>query len=139
MCGRKKEISTNEYRMFNNYTDYRNLGHNDYAMTSRINRSSASERKIMEEFHPIHEETLTNYLKRTDIAENKLCEYGINHHLFGTKKTWSCHESSRYCFICTFAQYINTHRAINNELMLLKSIDKEIIHLDENKTITLQL
>ena len=96
--------------MYQNYRDFRNI--DDYAMTARLSRTSSEDRKIMEELLPINEEPLWNFIKRTEIAEQKLVEHAINHHLYGTKRVWSCHTSSRYCFICTMAQYINVTRSL---------------------------
>jgi hypothetical protein len=129
MCGRKRNTS-GDYVAYNNYTDYRNI--NDYAMTARINRTSAEDRKIMEELLPIDGEPLDNYIERTNIAEQKLTEHAIQHHLYGTKRVWSCHTSSRYCFICTMAQYINTTRSI---LMMMKDLEKTkyIINVDNSQ------
>lgn len=126
-CGRKKNTS-GQYVAYNNYTDYRNI--NDYAMTARINRTSAEDRKIMEELLPMDNEPLDNYIQRSAIAEQKLTEHAIQHHLYGTKRVWSCHTSSRYCFICTMAQYININRSL---FMMLKDLEKTkdfIIHID---------
>lgn len=109
-CGRRKNTS-GDYVAYNNYTDYR--GTDNYAMTARINRGvSPEERHIMEELQPMDEELLSNYIKRTEIAEHNLCKYSIQHHLYGTKKVWACHTSSRYCFICVLVQFVNVTRAI---------------------------
>ncbi len=139
MCGRKKN-TTGDFAMYQNYKDFRDT--NDYAMTARINRTSAEDRKLMEELFPINGETLETYLKRTDIAESKLIEYSINHHLYGTKRVWSCHTSSRYCFICTLSQFLNSNRALYNSLQNIIDTSKILIHVNndtEIPTITLTL
>ncbi len=136
----KNRNTSGETRLYQNYNDMRNT--NDYAMTSRINRTSAEERKIMEELLPVDGELLTTYIQRTDIAESKLCEHSIQHHLFGTKRTWSCHTSSRYCFICTLAQYINVNRSLYNSLQEIGVLDNIIINIDnstDTPTLTLSL
>jgi hypothetical protein len=108
-CGRKRN-TTGDPIKFQNYEDMRSSS--DYAMTSRIRRADPQQRKIMEELMPVDEELLLTYIKRTDIATNELCKYGVHQHLFGTKREWSCHTTSRYCFICTMAQFIDTMRGI---------------------------
>ena len=132
MCGRKKNTS-GEYTMYQNYRDFRNAP--DYAMTARINRTQTEDRKIMEELLPVDQETLSTYLERTDIAESKLIEYSINHHLFGTKRVWSCHTSSRYCFICTLCQYLNSQRALYNSLKEIVDTTQLIINVDNSTEI----
>ncbi len=105
--------------MYTNYNDYRNDSNAPYSMTARINRSPEIARKFMEELQPVNDEMLTNFYTRTEIAEKELVSYGIHQHLYGTKRVWSCHTSSRYCFICTKAQYIDIHRSINTQLLKL--------------------
>jgi hypothetical protein len=137
-CGRKRN-SSGEYTAYNNYTDYRNTS--DYSMTARINRTQSSDRKIMEELLPINGEPILTYLARTDIAETKLTEYSIQHHLYGTKRVWSCHTSSRYCFICTLAQYVNTNRTLFKSLKDIIDLTNIIIIVDDSTdipTISLQ-
>ena len=108
-CGRPRNTS-GQPRMYQNYNDYR--GEDDYAVTSRINRTSAEQRKIMEELLPYDTQLLSDWLKQAEIAEEQLTKNAVHHHLYGTKKAWACHTTSRYCFICVMAQYINTHRSI---------------------------
>jgi hypothetical protein len=131
VCGRPRNTSGDTVK-YNNYTDFRN--HDDYAMTARINRTSSEERKIMDELSPISGENLKTFIKRTSLAERKLTEYAVTHHLYGTKRVWSCHTSSRYCFICTMAQYIEVNR------MVLEHIPKPenyIINIDDDGKINL--
>lgn len=128
-CGRKINTS-GDYVAYNNYTDYRNTA--DYAMTARINRTSSEDRKIMEELLPVNGETVFNFLKRSDIAEQKLIEYSLQHHLYGTKRVWSCHTSSRYCFICNLSQYLNMLRAMYNGLSDLIDLKNYYFHVTKN-------
>jgi hypothetical protein len=132
MCGRRKNTS-GDYTAYNNYTDYRNT--NDYAMTARISRTSSEDRKIMEELLPIDGEPILNFIQRTDIAESKLTQYSVQHHLYGTKRVWSCHTSSRYCFICTMAQYINVNRAIYKSLSEITDLTNIVIQVDNTTDI----
>lgn len=129
MCGRRKNTS-GDYVMYSNYTDLR--GASDYATTSRISRTSSSDIKLMEELLPVNGELLTNYLKRTEIAETKLVEHSIYQHLFGTKQTWACHTSSRYCFICTLSQYVGVHKALWQSLSDVIDITDLKISIDDN-------
>lgn len=113
-CGRKKNTSGSTVK-YQNYQSYPQ--ESDYAMTQRISRTSHEEIKIMQELNPVDGEPLETYLKRKSIAEAKLTEYAITHHLYGTKRAWSCHTSSRYCFICTMAQLIDNNTAISQEII----------------------
>lgn len=109
LCGKPRNTSGDVVK-FPNYNDLRN--NNDYSLTGRVNRSDPETRKIMEELNPIDGENLDNFIQRTIIAEEKLCEYSMQHHMYGTKKAWACHTTSRYCFICTLVQFVNVHRMI---------------------------
>ncbi len=84
----------------------------------------------MEELIPVDNEEILTFIKRTDIAESKCLKYGYNHHLHGTKRVWSCHTSSRYCFICTMCQLLETNRAIAYSLP--KFIDLSNLRLRVN-------
>lgn len=127
VCGKKRNTSGGVVA-YSNYRDMRYT--DDYAMTSRINRTSAEERKIMEELLPIDGESLDNFVKRTAIAEQKLVEHAVAHHLYGTKRVWSCHTTSRYCFICTMAQFIECTRAI---LMSFQNVEDVLIRVDDSE------
>lgn len=130
MCGRKKNTS-GEYAMYQNYTDFRNS--NDYAMTARINRTSSEDRKFMEELMPVNGELLITYIQRSEIAEQKLIEHSIQHHLYGTKRVWACHTSSRYCFICTMAQFLNVNRAMFTLLPTIRNLENIKIKVDDTQ------
>lgn len=140
MCGRPKNTS-GEYTMYQNYKDFRNTP--DYAMTARINRSSAEDRKIMEELLPTNNENVITFLQRSDLASSKLIEYSINHHLYGTKRVWSCHTTSRYCFICTLSQFLNILRSTLSSISDLVDLTKLYFKItqqdnpDEDPTFTI--
>ncbi len=103
-CGKKRN-SSGDVVAYQNYTDYR--GFSDYATTKRITHEEAKQ-KYMEELHPIDNETLQAFFKRTSKHIIELNEYSSQHHLVGTKKgAWQCHTSSRYCFICVQIQLTN--------------------------------
>lgn len=128
VCGKKRNTS-GDVALFNNYTDFR--GTADYALTSRISRTNPSERKLMEELQPIDGEELTTFIKRTDIAEEKLNEYSIAQHLWLTKKgVWACHSGSRYCFICTLVQLNNCNKAFLSILPSIIDISNLRIRVD---------
>jgi hypothetical protein len=135
MCGRKRNTS-GDYQLYSNYIDYR--GTDDYAVTARINRSSAEERKLVEELSPVDGELLITFIERTSLGIEKVCENGIKHHLFGTKKVWACHTSSRYCFICVMAQYVSTLGALwitLREVMPEEEVRRYHINVDNSAEI----
>ncbi len=103
-------------RMYQNYSNYHSKDYEDYSRTSAIRPQNVQERKIMEELHPINNELLITFIERTAKAEEKLTEYALNHHVYGTSKTWSCHTTSRYCFICVMSQFIDVNRALYESL-----------------------
>lgn len=109
-------------RMYQNYTNYGAKEYDDYSRTSRIHKQNPQERKIMEELHPIDGELLITFLQRSEIAEQKLTEYSYNQHIYNTSKTWSCHTTSRYCFICVMLQYVNVNRALFENLQEITDI-----------------
>ncbi len=131
MCGKKINTS-GEHVMYQNYTDLRGIG-SDYSTIRRSDPSGQKlGRKFMEELMPVDKETLLNWYHRSEIAEDKLCEYSIQHHIYGTKKTWTCHDSSRYCFICTLVQYVNSHRIINSSLSNLIDLSRVVTHITDD-------
>ena len=95
---------------FNNYTDLRNT--EDYAVTSRISRSGEAQRRIIEEYQPIHKEPVLTWLERSRIAEEAVSKFGIQLHLFGTKREWACHTTARMCPICTPIQQVQLTRSV---------------------------
>lgn len=133
-CGLPKNTS-GQVRMFQNYTDYREQNE-DYSTTSRINRSSPEERKFMLELIPINKEEMGTYLQRSEIADRELIKSAIYRHLFGTKKTWSCHTTTRYCIICTMAQELNVMRALLTAVSQKYPIynDRLMMEIDEDQT-----
>jgi len=133
ICGKKKN-SSGDVQLYQNYNDYREASYQNYAVTSKINRTTREERKIMEELSPVDGELLSTYLKRTEIAEHELIQYSIHYHLYGTRKgAWACHTGSRYCFICSTAQYLNVNRAIYENLSQIVDLTKIIIHITHNE------
>ncbi len=70
------------------------------------------ERKFMQEFFPIDKESLTNYIARTNLSSQKIIESSVHKHLYGGKKVWPCHTTSRYCPICILAQQVEQLRQL---------------------------
>ncbi len=70
------------------------------------------ERKFMEEFYPVEAEELTTYISRTNIASTKIVQSSVYKHLYGGKKVWPCHTTTRYCPVCILAQQVEIRRKI---------------------------
>ncbi len=70
------------------------------------------ERKFMQEFFPIDREPLSIYISRTNLSSKKIIESSVHKHLYGGKKVWPCHTTSRYCPICILAQQVEQLRQI---------------------------
>ncbi len=135
-CGKRRNTSGDPVT-YQNYNDYRGMMDGNYSQTSRIQRSNPEERKLMTELNPVDGETLTNFIKRTDIAENEVIKYAIQHHLFGTRKgAWACHTTTRYCFICVTAQFLNICRTLFTQLPpeITDNFILEVFDDEENNT-----
>ena len=78
---------------FRYFTDLRN--EEDFAVTSRINRRGEVQRRFIQEYLPINKEPLLVWYERTEIASDEVSKFAIQLHLFGTKKEWACHTTSR--------------------------------------------
>jgi len=109
---------TQRYQHFSNYYDNQE---NDYARTSAI-ASRGEDRKFMEELLPVNNETLDIFYARSDIASNKLIEHSMHKHIYGGRKPWPSHTSSRYCPICTLCQQVETYRQIIQSLAELQDV-----------------
>ncbi len=119
-CGKERN-TTGDVEEFQNYHNYDN--EQDYSRTApMIPRSK--EAHILEELKPVENEELITWIQRTNLGINKSSEHGIYHHIFGTRKTWPCHTTNRYCIVCLPNQYINMQRrallAIANKIDLKK-------------------
>ncbi len=103
---------------YTNYTDY-STEQNMYAMHTAIRSRNIEELKYMEELFPEDGEHLDTWIRRTARHVHKLTEYAYHQHIYGTKRTWSCHESSRYCFICTLSQMLDILRNMALDILEL--------------------
>ncbi len=100
--------TSGETRKFQNYDHY-NSNTDDYARTAPMYRDPyGNERKFMEELYPVNDETVSTYLKRTEIASDQLIQSSMHKHIFGGRKPWPSHTSSRYCPVCTLCQFVET-------------------------------
>ncbi len=94
-CGKKRNTSGEvvRYSNYTNYSDDKSM----YSMTSPLAYQRDTEaRKYFEEILPLDKEQLDIWIERTAQHTVKLTEYSRNWHIYGTKKTWACHDSSRY-------------------------------------------
>ncbi len=118
---------------YSNYTDF-SSEQNMYAMHTPIRAKDIEQLKYMEELFPEEQEHLDTWLRRTARHVHKLTEYAYHQHIYGTKRTWACHASSRYCFICVMSQLLQNLRNmaldimdyIQTPLMWVKEIEKDI-------------
>lgn len=122
ICHNKNQYGTiynrntsGERRKYQNYQDYESDNYNDYSQTSRIS-SRDIERKFMDEFFPVTNETLDIYYARTAIATHELIESSMYKHIYGGRKPWPSHTSSRYCPICVLCQQVETYRQLIEKL-----------------------
>ena len=98
--------------MYQHYDNY-NKPHEDYSITSPIYRSAETEeRKFVEEAWPVDKEPLTTWINRTSIHEKELIEHIMYKHIFGGKRPWPSHTTSRYCPVCVLAQFVNVTKAV---------------------------
>ncbi len=101
---------------YTNYTDY-SSENNMYAMHTTTRSRDIEQLKYFEELFPEENEPLDIWLRRTARHVHKLVEYSQHQHVYGTKRTWSCHASSRYCFICTLCQMIENLRNTSIDML----------------------
>ena len=120
-CGKKRNTS-GDVQMFGNYTDWVTTPENFSMRTG--GGTTAKERKFMKELQPIHGETILSWINRTDYAVKELIQYALHHHTFGTKKTWACHISSRYCIICVLCQQVEQTTGVLTSLIPLSDLSK---------------
>lgn len=110
-CGRKRNTSGDVVK-YSNYSNWKD-DMNPYSMTSpKMYQRDAESNKYFTEILPILNEEVQIWIERTASHTVKLTEYSRNHHIYGTKRTWSCHDSSRYCFICTLCDFVDILRSM---------------------------
>ena len=125
ICGKKRN-SSGDVVKFNNYEDW-SRDDDQYSTVGRIDRPTnreVQERKMMEELMPYNKELVTSWLKRTDKAIHAATRYGYQQHIWGTRKPWACHTTSRYCFICTMINYLDMFRHLIPTLSDLTYLEK---------------
>ncbi len=84
-----------------------------YALTSNINRQEDSSAvKHFSSLFPVEGEKLQSWVRRTARDTLELTENARYHHIHGTSKTWACHTSSRYCFICVLCDFVDILRSM---------------------------
>jgi len=101
---------------YTNYTDY-SEEKSMYAMHTATRARDVEAMKYFEELYPENGEHLDTWIRRSARHVHKLSEYAYHQHIYGTKRTWSCHESSRYCFICTMASFIEVLRNMAMDML----------------------
>ncbi len=121
-AGGHKRNTTGDTVKFQYYDNY-NSNTSDYSETARINRNT-DEKKFMEEFYPVDKELMSTYIARTQTAENKLIEHSMYKHIYGGRKPWPSHSSTRYCLVCTLCQFVNIHRDIWISLSQIIDVSK---------------
>ncbi len=120
---------------YTNYTDY-SQEENMYAMHTPIRARNEEALKYLEELYPEDNEHLDTYIRRTARHVHKLSEYAYHQHIYGTKRTWSCHQSSRYCFICTQTSLVEILR--NGAMDMLEHIKTPLKYVKEEGTFRLK-
>ncbi len=89
------------------------------------------ERKFMEEFYPIEQEQVSTYISRTNLASTKIVQSSVYKHLYGGKKVWPCHTTTRYCPVCILAQQVEILRKIIIALSDTQDMSKLSIKVTE--------
>ncbi len=111
-CGKKLNMAGNVEK-YQNYNNYENPNRNPFAMTSpRMYQRDEESNKFFTEILPINNEEVAIWVQRTQIHTEKLTSYSRNHHIYGTKREWACHSSTRYCFICTLCDFVDILRSM---------------------------
>ncbi len=116
ICGKKRNMA-GDVEKFGNYSDWKDRK-NMFAMTTpRMYQRDSEEHKYFEEILPLDKEKLDIWIRRTAQHTVKLTDYARYQHIYGTKRTWSCHDSSRYCFICTLCDFVDILRCLAVSIM----------------------
>ncbi len=108
-CGHKRNTSGDvaSFSHYTNYSDEKNM----FSMTTpHMYQRDEEANKFFEEILPINTEDVKVWIERTQVHTTKLTEYSRNQHIYGTRTTWACHKSSRYCFICTLCDFVDVLR-----------------------------
>ncbi len=129
----KKNTSGDEVK-FNNF-DNSNYALNDYSRIGKMRpaqneRYDSKEAHQMIEFLPVDGENCMSWQRRTAQAAYKLTEHSRYYHVYGTSKTWACHTTSRYCFICELCNFVDMLRTFINsldELIPLSSLNWQVL------------
>jgi len=109
---------------YQNYQDQ-----DDYSRHQHYDPSS-TERKYMQEFYPIDKEPVSTYISRTNTASQKVIESSIYKHLYGGKKVWPCHTTTRYCPVCILAQQVEALRQIVIALSTTQDMSKLLLKVE---------
>ncbi len=115
---------------YHNYTDY-SQEQNMYAMHKTLRQNEDEHMKYFEELFPEPDEPLETWLRRTARHVHKLVEYSQHQHVYGTKRTWSCHASSRYCFICTLCNMLDTIRNVSLDMLPCVTTPLKFVIVDD--------
>ncbi len=110
---------------YQNYTEQE-----DYARHQHYDPNSY-ERKYMQEFWPINGESVSNYLARTNLSSKQIIESSVHKHLYGGKKVWPCHTTSRYCPICILSQHVEMLRQMLVAHSEVQDISKLILKVEQ--------
>ncbi len=101
----------NEKKGYFNYWEDWSKKKDLYALTQSINRQEERDAvKHMSSLFPVDGEKLDSWVRRTARDTLELTENARYHHIHGTSKTWACHTSSRYCFICVLCDFVDILR-----------------------------
>ncbi len=110
--GRAMRNTSGDKVQFNYWDDWK--GKKDlFALTSSVvKQEEKSEVKHMSSLFPVDGERLESWIRRTARDSLELTENARYHHIHGTKSTWACHTSSRYCIICVACDYVDILRCM---------------------------
>ncbi len=125
-CGKKRNSSGDitKFSHYVNYQDERNM----FSMSSpQMYQRDVEANKFFDEILPIDKELVSVWVERTSSHTVKLTEYSRNQHIYGTKRTWSCHDSSRYCFICTLCDFVDVLRMMAISILDLDLSTKPLV------------
>ncbi len=120
--------TSGEIAKYQHYQNYQDTNNDQYAETARINRHS-DEQKFMEELWPVNGENCATYLARTSIASTELIKHAMHKHIYGGRKPWPSHTSTRYCPVCTLCQLVNTLTDILIALSEIQDISKLTLYI----------
>lgn len=115
-CGRGRNTD-GSHKEYHQWDGWSSTAEEEFSTTSRIFRRNPDEAHLMEEIIPIPNEELLTYVQRAYSSRRRQVEYLMHRHIYGTKRTWPCHTTTRTCPVCAMCQIANVSDSLIKALI----------------------